>query len=80
MQSIEDVFSYTITVEDHLSDMWSNNLCGFRIVRLKSGHTRISGMAADLSVFYKVLTVLGDMGISVIKIQRKPYRHKKKRA
>ncbi|MBN1797952.1 MAG: hypothetical protein JW822_05225 [Spirochaetales bacterium] len=77
IKNAEEVFNYTITVEGRLSRSWLNILHGFKISYSASGHTKISGMVVNPGVFYKVLSVLNDMGISIIKIRRKPYQHKK---
>jgi hypothetical protein len=77
MRIVENIFRYTITVEGHLSKSWLNILPGFNISYLASGHTKITGVISNRKVFYKVLSVLNDMGISIVKIQRKPYQDKK---
>ncbi len=64
-------YNYNIIVAGHLPDAWVSRFQGFGLKRLWTGRSRISGRAVDESAMFGVLTVLQDMGVSVLKIKRR---------
>jgi hypothetical protein len=79
MKKVDRVFNYTIIVEGHVSGLWLHGLQDFVLKKLPSGNTRLSLIAKDDSAFYGMLTILRDMGLSIIRIERNPFQseHKK---
>lgn len=61
--------TYTIRVDGHLDDHWSNLLDGLTIAREADGTTTLTGLVADQAHLHGVLTGLRDIGATLIELQ-----------
>ena len=60
--------TYEIRVAGHLDDHWSDRLCGLAITRHADGTTTLTGLLADQSELYGVLSGLRDIGAALVSV------------
>ncbi len=69
--------TYTVRVDGHLDDHWSNRLCGFTITRDAGGTTTLVGEVSDQAQLHGLLTGLRDIGATLLELHadaRSPHR------
>jgi hypothetical protein len=68
---------YEILIEGHLSAQWSDWFDGLAIQNEPTGETRLTGVIADQSALYGVLTKIHDLNLVLISVFRRPERKRR---
>jgi hypothetical protein len=61
---------YTIRIDGHLDDYWSQWLGGFTITHAPDGTTTLTGAVTDQAQLHGILAGLRDMGTTLIDLAR----------
>lgn len=61
--------TYTLRVDAHLDDHWSNLFDGLAIAREADGTTTLTGPVADQARLHGVLTRLRDIGATLLELR-----------
>ncbi len=62
---------YEIVIEGHLDPHWSTRFEGMILTLRPDGTTVISGPVADQAALYAVLTRVRDLGVSLVKVEKR---------
>ena len=62
---------YEIVVKGHLDSRWADWFDVLTLTLLPSGETRLVGEFPDQSALHGVLTRIGNLGLTLIRVERK---------
>ncbi|MGM0508984.1 MAG: hypothetical protein ACQERZ_07485 [Fusobacteriota bacterium] len=67
----DKAYNYEFIIKGEISKRGFSELERFKMERLSNGNMKLSGYGMDLSKFYSVISRFRDLGIELIKIERK---------
>ena len=60
----------SIRIKGHLDPSWQDYLEGLEIMQEADGTTRLSGVLQDQSALYGVLTMMGQLNLTLLSLER----------
>lgn len=67
---MDELWSYRITIEGHLSDDWSDWFDGVEISRLPEGRTQLISSMLDQAALYAILLKVHQRGLVLVDLKR----------
>ena len=66
----------SMRIKGHLDPSWQDYLEGLEIMQEADGTTRLSGVLQDQSALYGVLTMMSQLNLTLLSLERSERAHK----